>query len=46
MSLHGWSIHNHSEWIDTAVPELIEEILVDPNVSGEFEMDSDVGSGE
>ena len=41
---HGWLNDDNIRWIDTAFPDLIEEILLEPSFEDDFEIESDVES--
>ena len=44
LSEYGWLNDGNIRWIDTAFPDLIEEILFDPAFEDDFESEIDVES--
>ena len=44
LSEYGWLSDGKIRWIDTAFPDLIEEMLLDPSFEDDFEIESDVES--
>ena len=44
LSEYGWLNGDNLRWIDTAFPDLIEEILLEPSFEDDFEIESDVES--
>ena len=44
LSEYGWLNDGNIRWIGPALPDLIEEILLEPSFEDDFEIESDVES--
>ena len=46
ISEHGWTMEGQIQWVDVSFPDLVEDILLDPNFDEDFEFESDVDSDD